>query len=75
MIAQLYNDFYYNELVISMKLSRGITSEIYTKRRNKLLVDNIRNEFFLNVLSFARGSTSEYTREIKDAEGKKFRPC
>ena len=74
-IAQLYNDFCYNELVISMKLSRGITPEIYTKRRNKLLVDNIRNEFFLNVLSFPRRSTSKYTKEIKVAEGKKFPPC
>ena len=48
---------------------------ICTKRKNKLLVDNIRNEFFLNVLSFPQRSTTEYTEEIKvAAEGKKFPP-
>ena len=46
-----------------------------TKRRNKLLVDKIRNKFFLNVLSFPQHSTTEYTKEIKVAtEGKKFPP-
>ena len=44
---------------------------IYAKRRNKLLVDNIRNEFFLNVLSFQQCSTTEQTKEMKvAAEGK-----
>ena len=48
---------------------------ICIKRRNKLLVDNIRNEFFVNVLSFPQCSTTEYTEEIKvAAEGKKFPP-
>ena len=38
-------------------------------------MDNIRNEFFLNVLSFPQRSTTEYTEEIKvAAEGKKFPP-
>ena len=46
---------------------------ICTKRRNKLLVHNIRNKFFLNVLSFPQHSTTEYTEEIKvAAEGKKY---
>ena len=40
---------------------------ICTKRRTKLLVDNIRNEFFLNVLSFPQRSTTEYAEEIKVA--------
>ena len=48
---------------------------ICIKRRNKLLVDNIRNEFFLNILSFPHRSTTAYTEEIKVAtEGKKFPP-
>ena len=37
---------------------------ICTKRRNKLLVNIIKNEFFLNVLSFAQSSTIEHTEEI-----------
>ena len=48
---------------------------ICSKRRNKLLVDNIRTEFFLNVLSFPQRSTIESTEEIKvAAEGRKFPP-
>ena len=43
---------------------------ICTKRRNKLLLDNIRNEFLLNILSLPL-----YNKEIKVAgEGKKFPP-
>ena len=48
---------------------------ISSKRGNKLLVGNIRNEFFLNVLSFSQRSTTEYSKEIKlAAEVKKFPP-
>ena len=40
-----------------------------------MLVDDIRNEFFLNVLSFPQFSITENTEEIKVAAGgKQFPP-
>ena len=70
------------QIMIAIPVNTGWIEQAYsklemicTKRRNKLLVDNIRNEFFLNVLSFPQHSTTEYTEEIKiAAEGKKSPP-
>ena len=70
------------QIMIAIPVNTGWTERAYrklqmicTKRRNKLLVDNIRNKFFLNVLSFPQRSTTEYTEEIQVApEGKKFPP-
>ena len=70
------------QIMIAIPVNTGWIERAYsklemicTKRRNKLLVDNIRNEIFLNVLSFPQRSTAEYTEEIKvAAEGKKFPP-
>ena len=70
------------QIMIAIPVNTGWIERAYsklqmicTKRRNKLLVDNIRNEFFLNVLSFPQRSTTEYTEEIQvAAEGKKFPP-
>ena len=70
------------QIMIAIPVNTGWIKQAYsklemicTKRRNKLLVDNIRNEFFLNVFSFPQRSTTEYNEEIKvAAEGKKFPP-
>ena len=70
------------QIMIAIPVNTGWIERAYSKlemictqRRNKLLVDIIRNEFFLNVLSFPQHSTTEYTEEIKVAsEGKKFPP-
>ena len=46
---------------------------ICTARRNKLLVDNIRHEFFLNVLELpVRECTTGYNEEIELASKKKI---
>ena len=70
------------QIMIAIPVNKGWIKRAYskleiicTKRRNKLLVDNIRNEFFLNVFSLPQRSTTEYTEEIKVAAGgKKFPP-
>ena len=70
------------QIMIAIPINTGWIGRAYSKleiicikRRNKLLVDNVRNKFFLNVLSFPQRSTTEYTKEIKVAtEGKKFPP-
>ena len=70
------------QIMIAIPVNTGWIEQAYsklemicTKRRNKLLVDNIRNEIFLNVLLFPQRFTTEYTEEIKvAAEGKKFPP-
>ena len=70
------------QIMIAIPVNTGWIKRAYsklemicTKRRNKLLVDNIRNEFFLNIFSLPQRSTTEYTEEIKvAAEGKKLPP-
>ena len=70
------------QIMIAIPVNTGWIEQAYsklemicTKRRNKLLVDNIRNKIFLNVLLFPQRFTTEYTEEIKvAAEGKKFPP-
>ena len=70
------------QIMIAIPVNTGWIERAYSrlemicsKRRNKLLVDNIRTEFFLNVLSFPQRSTTESTEEIKvAAERRKFPP-
>ena len=61
---------------IQAGLSRHIGNwKLFAPKEETDLVDNIRKEFFLNVLSFPHCSTTDYTKEIKVAtEGKKFPP-
>ena len=60
------------QIMIAIPVNKGWIEQVYsklkmicTKRRNKLLVDNIKNKFFLNVLSFSEHFTIAYTKEIK----------
>ena len=70
------------QIMIAIPVNTGWIERAYSrlemicsKRRNKSLVDNIRTEFFLNVLSFPQRSTTESTEEIKvAAERRKFPP-
>ena len=70
------------QIMIAIPVNTGWIERAYSrlemicsKRRNKLLVDNIRTEFFLNVLSFPQRSTTEFTEEIKvAAERRTFPP-
>ena len=70
------------QIMIAIPVNTGWIERAYSrlemicsKRRNKSLVDNIRTEFFLNVLSFPQRATTESTEEIKvAAERRKFPP-
>ena len=68
-IKTLFQISYFN-------LSKKRNGTLGTRIRNKMLLDNIRNEFFLNFLSLPLCSTTGYTEEIKfAAEGKKVPSC
>ena len=68
------------KLMLSIPANTGWVERAYSKlqlicsvRRNCLLVQNIRNEFFLNVLGLPmRSCTTGYNEEIDLAEKKKI---
>ena len=60
------------QIMIAIPVNTGRIKRAYSKLE---MMDNIRNEFFLNIFSLPQRSTTEYTEEIKvAAEGKKLPP-
>ena len=60
------------QIMVAIPVNTGWIEQAYskleticTKRRNKLLVNNIKNEFFLNVLSLPQRSTTEVYQGTK----------
>ena len=73
--------FCFVQIMIAIPVNTGWIERVYskleiicTKRRSKLLVDNIRNELFLSVHSFPQHSWTKCTWDIVAVEVKKFPP-